>query len=158
MKNTRREFLTGLTKVAGGAVLGYVSLPVLAGCLPTSVPLEPEQTMTPLGPNGELAVDVSALTQSNPAFMVPNFVSPDGCGVMVTLTPDGLVHAFSMKCTHQACCVNSKLQSNQINCGCHGSAFRLDGSVVNGPATMPLKSYPVMPDPPVGGVANIKIT
>jgi Rieske Fe-S protein len=158
VKNTRREFLTGLTKVAGGAVLGYVSLPVLAGCLPTSVPLEPEQPMTPLGANGELAVNVSALTQSNPAFMVPNFVSPDGCGVMITLTSDGLVHAFSMKCTHQGCCVNSQLQSGEIFCNCHGSLFRLDGSVATGPATVPLTSYPVMPNPPVGGVANIKIT
>jgi Rieske Fe-S protein len=168
VKNTRREFLTGLTKVAGGAMLGYAALPLLAaaptmiGCEPTSVPLEPEQPTTPVGANGEVAVNISALTQGDPALMVPNLLGSDSFGVIVTLTPDGLVHAFSMKCTHQGCSVSSQLQ-NTLNdgevivCPCHDSMFRLDGSVAQGPATLPLTSYPVLPDPPVGGIANIKI-
>jgi Rieske Fe-S protein len=133
VKNTRREFLTGLTKVAGGAVLGYVSLPVLAGCLPTSVPLEPEQPTTPIGANGEVAVNISALTQGDPALMVPNLLGPDSFGVIITLTPDGIVHAFSMKCTHQGCSVNGQLTpSDHIICPCHNSQFNLDGSRSSG--------------------------
>ncbi len=161
MKNTRREFLTGLTKVAGGAVLGYVSLPLLISCEPTSVPLVPEQPTTPIGANGEVAVNISALTQGDPALMVPNLIGPDSFGVIVTLTPDGLVHAFSMKCTHQGCSINSQAVNTVLGevivCPCHNSMFNLDGSVAQGPATLPLNSYPVLPDPPVGGVANIKI-
>jgi cytochrome b6-f complex iron-sulfur subunit len=159
VKNTRREFLSGLTKIAGGTVLGYVSLPLLMSCEPTSVPLEPELPSTPLGANGELAVNISALTQGNPAIVVPNFTSPaDSFGVIVTLTPDGLVHALSMKCTHQGCSVSGQLTpSDHIVCPCHNSQFALDGSVLLGPATVPLSSYQVLPDPPVGGIANIKI-
>ncbi len=150
MKNTRREFLTGLTKVAGGAVLGYVSLPVLAGCLPTSVPLVPAQPMVALNASGQLSVDVTALTQSNPALVVPNFLSPtDNFGVIVTLTPDGIVHAFSMRCTHQSCSIYGagQLVSDDIQCTCHGSLFTLDGTVAGGPATLPLTPYQVVNQP-----------
>jgi Rieske Fe-S protein len=155
VKNTRREFLTGLTKVAGGAVLGYVSLPVLAGCLPTSVPLEPEQTSTALNASGQLSVDVSSLTQNNQALVVPNFTSPtDNYGVIVTLTTDGIVHAFSMRCTHQGCPVYQNVGhlvtddgTTCIPCSCHNSGFALDGSVVQGPATVPLTPYQVVSQP-----------
>lgn len=161
MKNTRREFLTGLTKVASGAVLGYVSLPLLISCEPTSVPLEPEQPSTPVGSNGQISVNISALSQGNPAIVVPNFIAPDGYPVMITMTPDGLVHAFSMRCTHQGCTVNSTLISTpsgyDIYCSCHQSEFTLDGQVAQGPATLPLGSYAIVPDPPVGGTANIQI-
>jgi Rieske Fe-S protein len=153
VKNTRREFLTGLTKVTSGVVLGYVSLPVLAGCLPTSVPLVPEQTMTALNASGQLMVDTSTLTQANPALVVPNFTSPtDDYGVIVTRTPDGIIHAFSMKCTHQGCPVSSQLVNNPYDgevmiCPCHSSEFKLDGSVAQGPATLPLTSYQVVNQP-----------
>ncbi len=165
MKNTRREFLTGLTKVAGGAVLGYVSLPLLAaaptmlGCEPTSVPLLPEQQTAPIGPDGTVSVDISSLTVGGPSLVAPNVLGQDGFGVMITITPDGIVHAFSMRCTHQGCSVDKQLVNlnKDINCSCHGSQFALDGSVAQGPATLPLIEYPITPNPPVGGIAHIKI-
>jgi Rieske Fe-S protein len=152
VKNTRREFLSGLTKVTGGVVLGYVSLPVLAGCLPTSVPLEPEQTMTALNASGQLSVDVTALTQANPALVVPNFLSPvDNFGVIVTLTPDGIVHAFSMRCTHLSCSIygNNMLVNGDIYCTCHGSLYNLDGAVVRAAVggQAPLTPYQVVNQP-----------
>lgn len=146
MNPTRREFLTGLTKVAGGAVLGYAALPLIQACTPTSVPLLPEQTTSPIGADGSITVDVSALSASSPAFQVPNVLGQDGFGVMVTLTSDGTLHAFSMKCTHQSCSVDSQLSHFDIHCSCHGSLFALDGSVVQGPAAAPLGSYPVTYD------------
>jgi len=150
MNPTRREFLTGLTKVAGGAVLGYaalpLTLPLIQACTPTSVPLLPEQTTSPIGADGSISVDVSALSQSSPAFQVLNVLGLDGFGVMVTLISDGTVHAFSMKCTHQSCAVDSQLAHFDIHCSCHGSLFALDGSVVQGPAPNSLTAYPVTYD------------
>ncbi len=134
MIKSRREFLTGLTKVAGGAMLGYAALPLLQACSPTSVPMLPEQTTTPIGSDGSISVDVSALSQSSPAFQVPSVLGADGFGVMVTLLSDGVVNAFSMKCTHQSCQVDSQLAHSDIHCSCHGSLFALDGSVIQGPA------------------------
>lgn len=51
---------------------------------------------------------------------------------------DNLI-ALSSKCTHNQCDV--AWQEDLFACPCHGSKFNPDGSVVNGPATKPLKSY-----------------
>jgi len=145
--STRRTFLTDLTKIAGGAAVGYISLPLLEACMPTSAPLVPPPTTVPIGPDGKVSVDASALSQANPAIVAPNVQGLDGFGVILTLTPDGTVHAFSMKCTHQSCPVDNRLVNDEVHCSCHGSLFRLDGTVDVGPATIPLTSYPVKYDP-----------
>jgi nitrite reductase/ring-hydroxylating ferredoxin subunit/uncharacterized membrane protein len=48
------------------------------------------------------------------------------------------VHALDDRCSHRGCPLHEgTLDGDTITCGCHGSTFRLDGSVVNGPATAP---------------------
>jgi len=59
--------------------------------------------------------------------------------VMVSQPSEGEFKAFSTVCTHQGCPI-TKLDGDEIECGCHGSRFMVtDGSVVNGPATKPLE-------------------
>jgi cytochrome b6-f complex iron-sulfur subunit len=48
--------------------------------------------------------------------------------------------AYSMTCTHLGCVVNKPEASGQTVCGCHGSRFAADGSVIDGPASRPLES------------------
>jgi len=153
---TRREFIFGVGKATGAAALGYIALPLLESCLPTSAPLVPAPTSIPIAADGTITVDVSMLTQANPELAVANFTAPDGFGVIVTLTPDGTYHAFSMRCTHQGCPVNSALVQGKIYCGCHGSEFNLDGSVAHDPATVPLTPYLIDP-PATGPILKIKV-
>jgi Rieske Fe-S protein len=61
--------------------------------------------------------------------------------IVITQPTAGVVKAFSTVCTHQGCAVD-EIAGGTINCPCHGSKFKLDGSVANGPAARPL--------PPVG--------
>ena len=59
--------------------------------------------------------------------------------VVVSQPNEGEFKAFSTVCTHQGCPI-TKLDGDEIECGCHGSRFMVtDGSVVNGPATKPLE-------------------
>lgn len=66
--------------------------------------------------------------------------------VVVTQPSEGEFKAFSAKCTHQGCPVQT-VSDARIGCNCHGSAFSIeDGSVVNGPATKPLEELSVTVD------------
>lgn len=63
--------------------------------------------------------------------------------VVVTQLSEGQFQAFTAVCTHQSCTVGS-ISEERISCPCHGSAYSVrDGSVLNGPATRPLREIPV---------------
>lgn len=62
--------------------------------------------------------------------------------LVVTQPTPGTFTGLSNVCTHKGCKV-SEVAGGEIVCPCHGSRFGLDGSVVKGPATEPLKSRPV---------------
>lgn len=51
--------------------------------------------------------------------------------------------ALSSICTHQGCTVGYNAGAAEIDCPCHGSVFSTNGSVLVGPASSPLRSYPV---------------
>ena len=67
-------------------------------------------------------------------------------GVVVTQPTKGEFAAFSSICTHQGCEVGD-VSAGTINCPCHGSQFSIeDGSVVTGPATVPLPPVEITVD------------
>lgn len=63
-------------------------------------------------------------------------------GIIVANTGSSFV-AIDSICTHQGCTIGYSLTDNNFPCPCHGSVYSTTGSVVNGPTTVALKSYPV---------------
>ncbi len=52
------------------------------------------------------------------------------------------LYALADRCSHRGCALHEgKLDSETLTCPCHGSTFRLDGSIVKGPATSPQPRY-----------------
>jgi Rieske Fe-S protein len=71
-------------------------------------------------------------------------------GVIVTRST-GTVRAFSAKCTHLGCLID-RSEGDLLICPCHGSRFRLDGTVAAGPAIRPLEPLEHETDPTTGDV------
>ena len=64
----------------------------------------------------------------------------DSAGEWATyVDEEGAVHSVSPTCTHLGCLVSFSHAEKAWECPCHGSRFGLDGAVLQGPATRPLK-------------------
>jgi cytochrome b6-f complex iron-sulfur subunit len=63
--------------------------------------------------------------------------------VIVINTGDDFI-ALSSICTHEGCQVSYNHGNGNLPCPCHGSVFSTTGSVLNGPASSPLKTYEVI--------------
>lgn len=96
----------------------------------------PAPTGNPAGP-GQPAGNALAKTADIPV----------GGGVIVgdtvvTQPSAGTFVGLSSVCTHAGCTVAS-VSGGTINCPCHGSKYKLDGTVSNGPATKALAAKTV---------------
>ncbi len=65
-------------------------------------------------------------------------ISRDGEEIAVWKDDEGQLHAVSASCTHQGCIVTWNNADRTWDCPCHGSIFATNGSVIHGPARMPL--------------------
>jgi glycine/D-amino acid oxidase-like deaminating enzyme/nitrite reductase/ring-hydroxylating ferredoxin subunit len=65
-------------------------------------------------------------------------VEAEGETVAAYRAPDGELFAVSPVCTHMGCKVRWNSVETSWDCPCHGSRFRPDGTVVEGPAVTPL--------------------
>jgi glycine/D-amino acid oxidase-like deaminating enzyme/nitrite reductase/ring-hydroxylating ferredoxin subunit len=66
-------------------------------------------------------------------------VTVDGHRAAVARAEDGGLCAVSATCTHLGCTVRWNDAERSWDCPCHGSRFGLDGAVLEGPATRPLR-------------------
>jgi cytochrome b6-f complex iron-sulfur subunit len=120
--------------LVGGTVLVLVPS-VLQSCSKDTT-MDPG-TKTPAG--GDINLDLSlaensALNSSGSSKIVQ--------GILIINNGTKIV-ALSSICTHQGCTVGYNSTAGDIECPCHGSVYSTSGSVINGPAPLPLKSYPV---------------
>ncbi|HET7533387.1 MAG TPA: FAD-dependent oxidoreductase [Nocardioidaceae bacterium] len=80
----------------------------------------------------------------------PDDLSPGQAGIVshpdgewaTYVDEDGAQHAVSPTCTHMGCLISFNGAEKAWECPCHGSRFGLDGAVLQGPATRPLKRRP----------------
>lgn len=80
-------------------------------------------------------------------------VEADGDAFATYRAPDGELFAVSPVCTHMGCKVHWNSVETSWDCPCHGSRFRPDGTVIEGPAIQPLKRRHVPPLEGDGGSA-----
>lgn len=122
--------------VIGGAAVAGVGVPLLAACG------SGESTASDNGDGGAAATGPQKLGAASEVAVGGGKIYPDA-NVVVTQPTAGTYVGLSATCTHQGCQV-STVSGGTINCACHGSKFSIkDGSVVQGPASMPLEKVTV---------------
>jgi Rieske Fe-S protein len=127
MDTARRAILGGACCGAAGVAALLAGCDVLTGDRGTAT----HEAAVPAGSPGTVLAQTSTIPLGGGSIL-------DDRGIVVTQPTQGMFVAFSATCPHVGCTVTS-VSDGTINCGCHGSKFRLaDGSVVNGPATQGL--------------------
>jgi cytochrome b6-f complex iron-sulfur subunit len=116
---SRRSFLSWLVKgsLAGSALLGL-------GALGRFISFQSEQS-----PPSQYDLGPAA------GYPIGSRITIASAQVIVMHNEQGY-SAFSLVCPHLGCQVN--VNSDGFACPCHGSRFRADGSLRNGPASRPL--------------------
>lgn len=137
MDNTEVTRRTAVAGLSVAAVAGVAACTRYGG--PTAPPAEstpaPAATSTPAATGGEPA-PAQGLTSTDdiPVGGGKVFKAEE---VVITQPKAGEFKGFSAICKHQGCIVEN-VTGGTINCNCHGSKYRLDGAVSQGPAAAPL--------------------
>ena len=119
--------------------------------LPSIVTSCEEEQPEPDGNNGNtLTIDLTDSQYSS--LTSPGGSMPKG-NILIINTGDGFI-ALSKICTHQGCNVSYDAANKNLPCPCHGSVFSTSGSVLIGPATIPLRKYTIIQE---GDVLTIKL-
>jgi Rieske Fe-S protein len=121
---TRREFVSTTASVLAASALAACGMPVG----PDSAIQGPATVKIPLMAVGQ-TVGVDGVGQG-------------GQGIAVTRLTTTSVVAVSRQCTHAACTVAlPSAPGGVLFCPCHGSAFSLQGAVLQGPASSALRTF-----------------
>lgn len=130
--------------VVVGAGLGLAAA-VLAACTASAK----EKAAPPAASPAVPGAPAGALTKTSDVPVGSGVIVGD---IVVTQPTAGTFEGFSTVCPHAGCNVN-KVTDGLIVCPCHGSEFKLDGSVAKGPAKEPLtaKAVKVQGDSIVAG-------
>jgi nitrite reductase/ring-hydroxylating ferredoxin subunit len=125
MDLTRREFVVGAAACASGWATGCAAV-------------NPAPTFQ-AGPDGTLPLpDALAQVGSQVKIILPGADGP----LLLWRTSDGY-RATSITCTHRGSEVHLNAAEGTLDCPSHGSRFKSDGSVLHGPARLPLRAYSV---------------
>jgi nitrite reductase/ring-hydroxylating ferredoxin subunit len=135
----RQLFLGTAVSLFGGSIL---SQPVLAEDLPSD---STEGTLTLKTRDFPALLAVGGSVLLNVGLSHP---------LMLTRAAENRVYALSSKCQHAGCVVNAyDPAAGLIVCGCHGSTYGVDGTLVGGPAERSLPSFQITFD----GTENIAV-
>ena len=133
---TRRAVLKGI----GLVVLGNCGSPSDDQPAPHDASLPDAEAPVPCEP-GKLCIDVTRPSSGTLGDINGSVtLSAPSDLIVVVRTGATTFVALSAICTHESCTLLYSTDTT-LKCRCHGSAFMLDGAVINGPATVALKVY-----------------
>lgn len=121
--------------------INWVGLGLIASSLPVAIAACTSQTNAPTSPaSGDWqTVGTSAELDKNGQLLAKD--SPVGPVLVVGTSKSENLIAVNPTCTHKACTVLWKADTQKFACPCHKAEYGADGKVEKGLATEPLKTY-----------------
>lgn len=126
-RDANRTILGSVLAVGGSRVLGQ-SVPVPAVRIGELIRLR------------EVWADLEFQFASQPCLLVRVPVPQPDNPRFLKASEQIYLTAYSRICTHLGCTVPLPDQAQNIECGCHGSRFKADGSLLGGPADRSLRA------------------
>jgi cytochrome b6-f complex iron-sulfur subunit len=88
------------------------------------------------------AVKIDAPRSPNSAFIMADGGGDNAAGELAfggyVVKHQGAIDVFAINCSHLGCSIALNKDAQSFDCPCHGSRFHLDGTVLRGPAPVPL--------------------
>jgi cytochrome b6-f complex iron-sulfur subunit len=137
----RRDFLK---KSGSLAVMSMFGVAFFTGCS-SDEDTAPVSNTPPAGNNGILVTNELISINLQVATTLANtggWALIQQARVLVVNLGNNTFSALTSVCTHSQCDRNWSFANDIFTCTCHGSRFRTDGTVAQGPALQPLRSYP----------------
>ncbi len=125
------------TVLTGFAISGAILPALFTGCETDTVKSKDEGYELDISTRNELSSLGGSIKETLSDYN-------NGKPVIIIRSEENKFTVLSAVCTHEGCPVNKPASgSDNILCLCHGSKFSsLDGNVIEGPATSPLKQFP----------------
>jgi cytochrome b6-f complex iron-sulfur subunit len=125
--SARRGFMKALLGFSVFATLGGVLTPIIGYLIP------------PARQSGVEGTKVRATSLSELRAAGGMVVPVENQAVVLTISREGAVNAFSAICTHLGCVSKWDQQGGYIHCPCHDGRFNAQtGDVISGPPPSPL--------------------
>ncbi|WP_373520602.1 ubiquinol-cytochrome c reductase iron-sulfur subunit [Aquiflexum sp.] len=145
LSEARRNFLK---KSGSLAVMSMFGVAFFTSC--SSDDMDPDMGSPTTPPATGNGINVTADAVTVDLAVASNLAAAGGWAlvtaarVLIVNMGNNNFNALTSVCTHSQCDRNWTFTNNVFTCTCHGSRFNTNGSVVNGPATQALRSYPAM--------------
>ena len=138
----RSDFLKNLGLSTGALMAVYCLGTTMTACSNSKDDPTPTPTPGTGGTGGTAKVDftldlnatANADLKGTKAYLISG-------NVIVARTKNNDYVALSKTCTHEGTTVEFEPNNDRIHCPNHGSNFKTDGTIINGPAATPLKTY-----------------
>lgn len=139
---TRRTFCFHTVEIGKLVALGTILMPLLSACKDDSVSADAPSlpTIQATAQNTTITLTIGA---TSPLASVGGaaLVQYNGGALLVARTAQDTYIALTAVCTHQGCTITG-FKDQLYVCPCHGSRFRTNGQVAQGPAQAALRSFP----------------
>ena len=135
--SNRRDFIKSSMTIIGFGLLASSASTLLSSC--------EKSENTTNNPPSKITLNLSdypELTQVN-SFAFPIIPGKNaGMPIIIIRNTETEFIVLTSKCSHQGCQVGKPDMTNKsITCPCHGSKYNLQGGIINGPTTSPLKKF-----------------